>query len=461
MMSSRLESPSLLVLSLQAAVLSHARAREAAAAFAGELAAARSCTRVSVGFVYNHFCSLVAVSHGASEGLEGLAGKAFAPLTAAMDEAVHQGTTVVWPDAGAATIRLAHARLMSGRGGTALTVPIVYLGQAVGAVNCEWPNRPGKLPELRHELENVASLAGPLLYLMHLRELPWRRRAANRLRGTLQRLRSPEGRRARIVAAVAVLAAAGLLALPVPHRIGGHARLEGEQQRALVAPADGFIKAAHVRPGDAVTEGQLLVEMSDQELTLQRRKWTSDLNQQENAYASALARADRPSLVIALARADEARAHLALVDADLARTRIVAPFAGVVVEGDLSQALGAPTERGKLLMQLAPLERYRVVVQVDERDIDSAHTGQTGTLALSALPWEALAIKVSRITPLARAVEGRNVFDVECEVEADAARFRPGLEGVAKIEVGSAPLAWIWLHRFVDWARLTAWTWVP
>ena len=168
-----------------------------------------------------------------------------------------------------------------------------------------------------------------------------------------------------------------------------------------------------------------------------------------------------PSLVIALARADEARAHLALVDADLARTRIVAPFAGVVVEGDLSQALGAPTERGKLLMQLAPLKRYRVVVQVDERDIDSARTGQTGTLALSALPWETLAIKVSRITPLAHAVEGQNVFDVECEVEADAARFRPGLEGVAKIEVGSAPLAWIWFHRFADWARLTAWTWVP
>ena len=457
-LNSRYQEPSLLVLSLQATVLSHRRVREAAAAFASELAAARGCTRVSVGFVYNHFSALAAVSHG---GDEGLAGKAFEHVTAAMDEAVVQGASIVWPEEGAQRIRLAHNRLMASRGGAAITVPIIYLGHAVGAIACEWATEPAALVLVQKELESVVSLAGPLLYLMHLREKPLRRRVADRVRRTLQKLRSPEGRRLRMGVAVAVLAVAALTALPVPHRVGGHARLEGEQLRALVAPTDGFLKAAHVRPGDQVTEGQVLIEMADQELTLQRRKWTSDLNQQENAYASALARSDRAAMVIALARADEARVRLALVDADLARTRIAAPFTGVVVDGDLSQALGAPMERGKVLMQLAPLKRYRVVVQVDERDIPAIRLGQTGTLALSALPWESLPIKVSRITPLAHAVEGQNVFDVETEITADAQRFRPGLEGVAKIDVGSAPLAWIWFHRFVDWARLTLWTWVP
>ena len=62
---------------------------------------------------------------------------------------------------------------------------------------------------------------------------------------------------------------------------------------------------------------------------------------------------------------------------------------------------------------------------------------------------------------MAHAVEGRNVFDVETDIAADAARIRPGLEGVAKITVGEAPLAWVWSHRLVDWVRLTVWGWLP
>jgi hypothetical protein len=36
---------------------------------------------------------------------------------------------------------------------------------------------------------------------------------------------------------------------------------------------------------------------------------------------------------------------------------------------------------------------------------------------------------------------------------------RPGLQGVAKIMADDQPLAWIWAHRFVDWLRITLWSW--
>lgn len=88
--------------------------------------------------------------------------------------------------------------------------------------------------------------------------------------------------------------------------------------------------------------------------------------------------------------------------------------------------------------------------------------GQAGSLALGALPWDALPIAVSRVTPIARSTDGRNVFDVEAELRggaAAAARIRPGLEGVAKLTVDHRPLAWAWTHRLVDWLRLKAWTW--
>ncbi len=449
-----------LALSLQATVLSHARVREAATAFATELANGRGCARVSVGFVRNGLVRLAAVSHGEGEG-DGLQQQDFGPVTAAMDEAVQQGTSVYSPAEGVPAIRHAHRVLLGDRGGAAASIPLVHLGQTRGAITCEWTTSPLELPALVAEIENIVSLAGPVLLLMHRLEQPLRHRLADSLRLRLQRLR--EGHRAGLVAGVALgtLALVALLAMPMDHRVGGRARIEGEQQRSLVVPLDGFLKAVHARPGDRVQAGQLLVEMADQDLALQRRRWGSELGQQENAYASAIARSDRAAMVIALARADEARAQLALVDGELARTRITAPFAGIVVDGDLTQVLGAPLERGKQLMLLAPLDRYRVMVQVDERDIGHLRVGQGGSLTLAALPWDALPVQVTRITPVARAVDGRNVFEIETDLRTDVARIRPGLEGVAKIDVGRAPVAWVWLHRVAEWVRLAAWTWVP
>lgn len=459
-MKQGLPDPQVLALALQATVLAHARLREAATAFASELANGKGCARVGVGFVRQHQVELVGLSHGSGENLHR---QAFNLLTAAMDEAVQQGASVHWPAEGAPAIRHAHRALLGQRGGAVASVPIVHLGHAVGAVTCEWSSPPADWATLMAELENHVSLAGPVLHLMAQRDMPWPQRLRQRLHQGLfsANADAPGGRRLAVAggAALAVAALAGLLAWPVEHRVGGRARVEGQQMRTLVAPADGYLHAVHARPGEQVQAGQLLLEMSDQDLQLQKRKWTSELGQHENAYASALARADRAAMVIALARVEEARAHLGLVDAELARARISAPFAGIVVEGDLSQSLGAPLERGKPLMQLAPLERYRVMLQIDERDIGQVQLGQSGQLALSALPWDALAIRVTRITPLARAVEGRNVFEVETDVSADAQRIRPGLEGVGKLSVGQAPLGWVWFHGVASWLRLQLWAW--
>jgi hypothetical protein len=39
-------------------------------------------------------------------------------------------------------------------------------------------------------------------------------------------------------------------------------------------------------------------------------------------------------------------------------------------------------------------------------------------------------------------------------------RLRPGMEGIAKVDTGRRKLFWIWTHKFVDWLRLTLWTWL-
>jgi multidrug efflux pump subunit AcrA (membrane-fusion protein) len=161
------------------------------------------------------------------------------------------------------------------------------------------------------------------------------------------------------------------------------------------------------------------------------------------------------------AQVNQAEAQLQLIEEKLTRARIAAPFDGVVVSGDLSQLLGTPVEQGKVLFEVAPLDQYRVILKVDERDIAHLALEQKGELALSGIPGARLPFSVARITPVSTAEEGRNTFRVEAKMQSPSERLRPGMEGVGKIVVGERRLIWIWTHGFVDWLRLTFWTWLP
>lgn len=448
------------VLMLQAGVLSQAGFAPAATAFATALASEFGCSRVSFGFVRRRQVEVAAMSHGQGGPL---VGEMVDTLAGLMDEAVQQGASVQLPvlPGARSLIRIAHAKLLQRQGGAIVSVPLMHRGAAVGAVCCEWPGLPSGFEAQVRKIETIVNLVGPVLHLMRLNDAPLHERAASALRRAWRRTRARDRRVQLALAGLAVLLGAACV-VPLPYRVGGHARIEGAEQRSLVAPTDGFLKMAHVRPGDRFTQGQVLVEMADQDLVLQRRKWASELGQQESAHAVALGRADRAAMVIALARAEQARAQLAQVDADIARASVVAPFDGVVIQGDLAQAVGSPLERGKPLLLVAPGEAFRVIVGIDERDVAELQPGQPGQLALSALPWDTLPLRVVRVTPIARSVDGNNVFEVEAELAVGAvaaAGVRPGLEGVAKITVAERPLVWAWGHRTAEWLRLKAWAW--
>ena len=444
---------------LQARILSHQRFAPAATAFVSELALAYGCLRTSIGFIRGDAIRVAAISGGGHDKLDGPEYEAIAD---AMDEARQQESSVHLPRSRKARslVTLAHQRLRRRHGSAVLTVPLLAWGDIVGAVTFEWADTRFDPSAFATELETTVNLVAPVLELMRQRERsPWLRAIEQVRTGAVAIVRH---RRHRWIALAVALALAAIGLAPVEHRVGGNARIEGLEQRTLVAPADGFLKTVLVRPGDAVSRGQVLAEMADEDLLLARRKWLTEAAQQEHAYSTALATNDRSAMVIALAKAEQARAQQAIVEAELQRATIVAPFDGHVLQGDLTQSIGAPFERGKPLLQLAPDEQQRVIIHVDERDIDLVRPGQPARLALSALPWDSIALAITRVTPVARLDEGRNGFEVEASLApADAARVRPGLQGVARIEVGRATLGWIWGHRLLDRVRLAWWRWQP
>jgi multidrug efflux pump subunit AcrA (membrane-fusion protein) len=139
----------------------------------------------------------------------------------------------------------------------------------------------------------------------------------------------------------------------------------------------------------------------------------------------------------------------------------MAPFDVLIISGDLNQSLGSSVAQGDLLFVIAPLDDYRIILQVNERYIQQMQKGQQGTLVLSSLPDEKLALAIERITPISTAEEGENYFRVEAVLDQNVVQLRPGMEGVAKIEIGERSLAWIWSHEIIDWLQLWFWRWLP
>jgi len=448
------------ILHLLATIEAHHQFDEAATAFVTELSTQFHCDRVSLGLSGRRHVKVEALSHTTEfRSNQGL----LRSIGAAMEEAVWQGVTMVFPVPEGAQPRVdrAHADLAHRHGsGWIATVPLVKSGRAFGAITLE-RNLPKPLSRAELTLcENVAALLGPLLDLKREVNRPWHGKLRVALREATAPLFGP-GRLAVkgiVGGLVAVVLAAAFIR--TDYRVSSPARLEGAVQRIMVSPADGYLKQAYVRPGDLVKKDQLVAELADEDLRLEERKGQSEVAQLENGYATALVKQDRAEVGILFAKLEEGRAQLALIQSRLQRTQIRAPFDAVVITGDLTQSLGAPVKKGESLMVLAPEHDFRVIIEVDERDVADVRIGQAGYLALSALPGDSFPLEVKRVTPVATPGEGRNYFEVEAQLEGDAGALRPGLLGVAKVEAGSRSLLWIWTHRIYDWVRLTAWSWI-
>lgn len=448
----------------QAALLSQPALGPAAQALARALADGLGVDRVAVGIVQRSLVRVVGLSDGDAPPA---ASRRESATEAAMAEALDQQALVIEPEPagqpGTPRITLAHRRLAERAGDVAATLPLFVQGRPVGAL-CLL-RRAGAAGPARLSadelmlLQQLGALAGPVLQLLQLNE----RSLPTRLRDGLRSWLQPADRRRAALrgsAAVAAVVLAVLSLVPLPARVGGAARVEGAVQRVLVAPTDGFLENAHARAGDEVRAGQVLAELAQQDLQLDRQRWASQLAQHQNSLAAANARRDRAQLVIQQQRAAEAEAQLALAEMKLERAQITAPFDGMVIRGDLTQQLGAPVQQGTELLTVAPRDRFRVMVQVDERDIAAVRPGQSGTLALSALPWDTTALKVLRITPMATAVEGANVFEVEAALIDPPAALRPGLQGQARIGTGLQPPLWSAARRAAQAVRLAAWRWL-
>lgn len=451
-----------ILLALQALALRHARAETASTAVASELAVRLGSSRVSL--VWRDAARpgrparIAAISHGADPDLRR---EAVRQILKAADEALDIGRPVQWPppDATAAPAALAHADLLKVCGSACvLSVPFDGESDLPAVFVFELSQAPDE--RSRTLAQDAALFIGPVLMLKWRLAAPWRIRWRSLFAGEpglrpANRL-SP-ARMAMLAAAVGVVAAA---LWPTTHHIVAQTRVEGLGQRSITAPVDGFLLTAAVRPGENVKAGQVLATMDDREPQLEVERSGAERAQVERQYRDALARDDAGQIIASRARLEQLQAQHELALRRLERLRLVAPFDGVLIGGDLASAIGAPVQRGQELMVVAPTTGWRVVAEVDEQDILRVQPGQKAQILFAALAGRTAEITVTRIAPVAVQAEGRNVFETEGRVVQPVDGLRPGLRGVARIEAGQRAPAAVWWERGSNWLRRMWWTFI-
>jgi multidrug resistance efflux pump len=420
---------------------------------ADELSARFDCERVAVGLRRGAKLRLQALSHGMQFDARTQLARAYSEAM----QRVHETGSCLWPgDTANPDSTLTDLARAVGEHAL-LAVPLGHMG----AIVLERPTGKQFSKADQHDVEAFAALLSPVFELQRAQSawLPPRLRTAG---GALLDRLFGRGHRVFKAGATALLIAVLFLSLVEgTHRVRATASIEGMVQRAVVAPFDGFIAEATHRAGDTVVAGAVIARMEDRELRLELSKSASEEEKLENEYRKALASADRSEALIVQARLSQVQAQSRLFREQLERVQLSAPVSGVIISGDLSHALGAPVERGEVLFEVAPLDEYRLVLEIDEADIAQVAAGQHGLLTLTAVPNERLTFEVQRVSPVFLERESRVVYRTEAQIEGDASMLRPGMEGVGKIEVGDASYGWILFHRLADWIRLRLWLWLP
>jgi len=451
-----------MILQLIAAFLEQGEYRDAATALVTELASRLGCDRVVLASLERGAVYIEAVSHAAQFDRQA---NLLGATINAMTEALDQREAVVYPAEREArpVVTLSHAELAqaSGAGGIA-TFPLLHGGRQTGVLTLERAHGFRFDAQSLELLEGLAGMLGPLVDLRRAQQRGLRAHAVQAAQDFWSRLAGPGHGGLKLAAGLLAALAVFLTFATGSYRVSADARIEGEIQRAITAPFQGYVRETAVRAGDAVRRGQVLARLDDRDLQVERTRLGAQRDQYAQQYRDAMAKQDRAQVRIASTQIAQAEAQLALVEEQLARTEVTAPFDGIMVSGDLTQSLGAPLERGQVMLEVAPLDAYRIVLQVDEHDIAAVKVGQKGELVLTSLPGHRYPFSVAKITPVSTAREGRNVFRVEADLGANAElRLRPGMEGVAKVEIDERHLAWIWSRRLVEWLSLKSWAWLP
>lgn len=427
---------------------------ELAFALASSLRNKYGCDQVAVGFARGTRARVIAVS-----GLDDVSERAEAVrlIADAMGESLDRRGPTVYQRGEHSGYRV-HKRWHEQSGG--VPVATVPLDAGGGSSLIIAVRRAGDMPFRPDELEQVSTTVAPYAPAFEMLERANRSvvsHAHAEFKKQAAELIRPHGwaKKAAIVAALAFGAWVGFGTLE--YRVSTNAIVMPAEQRHLAAPFAGQLAAVLVAPGDLVVEGQVLAEFDRSELEVEREQLLTEIDIARLNEDRAIA--DGVSANAALARAEHARAQARLneVTRRLELSTVRAPFDGRVVSGDLRQRVGETLPLGEPLFQIADTREWTLKIEIPQRVASDVQPGFAGEFATDARPEAASSFSVERLGAMPEMRNGASVYVATGSVADPAEWLKPGMEGVARVALGTRPVWWIASHRVIDHLRMNFW----
>ncbi len=217
-----------------------------------------------------------------------------------------------------------------------------------------------------------------------------------------KRRHRPSKRRKRIIWSVILISALVSMFIPVRNSITAPVHIEPQSPHYVFAPIEGVVKELLVKPGQAVSSGDVLYTYDDRvmekalaEARSQVAVAKAELERLEGAaYRDADARAQLP---VQRLEVKKSKSDVRFYTDQLARAEVKSLADGVVVLDDPDALIGAALQIGEVVMRVADPEKTKLFIYVPASDIGLVEEGAEVDVRLDRAPLKSIPGKVEEI----------------------------------------------------------------
>lgn len=258
---------------------------------------------------------------------------------------------------------------------------------------------------------------------------------------------------------LACLGAVLLLLVPVPLRLSGDALVGPSQTQSVRAEEDGVVSQVFVHEGETVPAGTALVQMADWTQRANLASVQARYNTAETEAARALVANDPTGAGVHQQEANYLRAEMTRTHEELARTTVLTVLPGTVTTPHTEDLVGRRVLAGDPLLEMVSTAEMMVDVAVSQSDVLMVRPDDEVRIKLDSLPLRTLQGRVVRVSNSAEVNGSDRVFYARVSVPNPQGRIRPGMQGLAKINVGLRPLGEWMLRTPALWVWSKLWSW--
>ncbi|MBF0460792.1 MAG: efflux RND transporter periplasmic adaptor subunit [Magnetococcales bacterium] len=444
------------MLSLSTRLGDETRFMKAALTLCNELSVRFACDRVALGWLSGPYIRLQTISHIERFDRHMAAAQ---QLESVMEETLDQDEEVIFPPPeGNTQVVRAHELHARTQGvGHLVSLPLRVAEQPVAVITAERQAAPFQEQEV-WELRLTAAACASTLRTLHEQDRWLGARLLASAKAGLDRLWGVEHSLAKLITVCLVLTLFFTSLVRWPYRVEAAFSLHSREIVFVPAPFDGYLSQVYVEMGDQVAQQAKLAELDTRELVLEASSVAADVSRFAREVEKAMSTNALADMQIAAARRDQTMAHLDIIRRNIARAEVRSPMAGIIVEGDLKEKLSAPVRKGDLLFKVAKIENTYAELEIPEADVHEVLPGQQGEIAFVGRPDLRLPMRVVRIDPVATLKAGKNCFLARANIEFPPGDWwRPGMGGMAKVEIEDRPILWILTHRTIRFLQKVFW----